>query len=90
MVRGFSGSLDRDQSFIPGCIDIPLFFILVIGTARGEEDSRFNQISVINPKVSFFFRIIKSSKRERIGVDSGLSETRNLVQGFNGIELIIP
>jgi len=38
MVWGFSGSLDRDQSFIPGRIDIPLFFILVIGTVRGEED----------------------------------------------------
>jgi len=34
MVRRSSGSLDRNQSFIPGCIDIPLFLILVIGTAR--------------------------------------------------------
>ncbi|KAK7239876.1 hypothetical protein RIF29_43243 [Crotalaria pallida] len=37
MVRGFGGSLDRDQPFIPGCIDIPLFFILVIGTARVKK-----------------------------------------------------
>ena len=65
MVRGFGGSLDRDQPFIPGCIDIPLFFILVIGTARGEEDSRFNQISVINPKVSFFFSNYKKFKKRK-------------------------
>ncbi len=55
MVRGFSGSLDRDQSFIPGCIDIPLFFILVIGTGGVEEDSRSNPISVINPLLLYLF-----------------------------------
>ncbi|KAE9610924.1 hypothetical protein Lalb_Chr07g0192091 [Lupinus albus] len=55
MVRGFSGSLDRDQPFIPGCIDIPVFLILVIGTGRGEEDSRSNPISMINPLFFFFF-----------------------------------
>nr|YP_010575501.1 photosystem I subunit IX [Corydalis platycarpa]UZM11224.1 photosystem I subunit IX [Corydalis platycarpa] len=25
MVRFFSRSIDRDQSFLPGCLDIPLF-----------------------------------------------------------------
>nr|UTT74055.1 PsaJ [Trichosanthes laceribractea] len=38
MVRGFSGSINRDQSFIPGCVGIPIFFILVIDLGRGEED----------------------------------------------------
>ncbi|KAF1876934.1 hypothetical protein Lal_00033859 [Lupinus albus] len=37
MVRGFSGSLDRDQPFIPGCIDTPVFFILVIGTLETRK-----------------------------------------------------
>nr|YP_010994036.1 photosystem I subunit IX [Vuralia turcica]WOZ11481.1 photosystem I subunit IX [Vuralia turcica] len=59
MVRGFSGSLDRDQSFIPGCIDIPLFFILAIGTGRVKEDSRSNPISVINALLLYLFFLLE-------------------------------
>nr|UEE83362.1 photosystem I subunit IX [Epilobium palustre] len=29
LVRGFSGSIDRDQSFLPGCVDIPFFFLVI-------------------------------------------------------------
>lgn len=35
VVRIFSGSIDRNQSFFPGCVNIPLFFILVIDMVRG-------------------------------------------------------
>lgn len=38
MVRVFSRFIDRNQSFIPGCVDISFFFILVIEIERGEED----------------------------------------------------
>ncbi|YP_247619.1 PSI protein J (chloroplast) [Cucumis sativus] len=33
---GFSGSINRDQSFIPGCVGIPIFSILVL-TGRGKK-----------------------------------------------------
>jgi len=35
MVRVFSRSIDRNQSFFPGCVNIPLFFILVIYMVKG-------------------------------------------------------
>lgn len=35
-VRGFDKFINRDQSFILKCIDIPFF--LVIKKGRGEED----------------------------------------------------
>jgi hypothetical protein len=38
MVRVFSRFIDRNQSFIPRCVDISFFFILVIDMERGEED----------------------------------------------------
>nr|QCG69930.1 photosystem I subunit IX [Paeonia suffruticosa]QLI42395.1 photosystem I subunit IX [Paeonia lactiflora] len=38
MVRVFSRFIDRDQSSIPGCVNVPLFFILVIDVRRIEED----------------------------------------------------
>ena len=66
MVRGSSGSLDRNQSFISGCIDIPLFLILVIGTGRRDEDSRSHKIAVIKSLFIRFFLIRLGSKKEEI------------------------
>lgn len=55
MVRSLGRSIDRDQSFIPRCVDIPLFFILVIETGRNEE---------INP-LPFFVVFFSNSKEKR-------------------------
>nr|WOZ10095.1 photosystem I subunit IX [Persicaria lapathifolia] len=38
MVRIFSRSIDRNQSFFPGCVNIPLFFILVIDMVGGGNN----------------------------------------------------
>lgn len=81
MVRSLGRSIDRDQSFIPRCVDIPLFFILVIETERGEE------INSLLFFVVFFFRIRKKREKRKSGFN--LNETCNLVPGFNWISLIM-
>ena len=63
MVRGFGGSIDRDQSFFSRCIDIPLFLILVIDMGRGEKDERSNYIlNMCNQPTLFFFRKDKDER----------------------------
>jgi len=46
MVWVFSGSIDRDQSFFPRCVDIPLFFILVINVPEGGVKKRRLEIQL--------------------------------------------
>lgn len=77
MVRVFSRSIDRDQSFFSGCFDIPFFFILVINTGGGwrKLETQLN-ISGYYPLFS------NSNKLEKRKNKSGfnLSQTRNWVQ----------
>lgn len=87
MVRVFSRSIDRNQSFFPRCINIPLFCILVINTryGGGEEDSKYNSI-VETPILSslFFFVFNYNSsryKRERWKVNS--NSTKRPVPDFH-------
>ncbi|KAF1881639.1 hypothetical protein Lal_00039856 [Lupinus albus] len=64
MVRGFSGSLRRDQPFILGCIDILVFVILVIGIGRDIrvavilECTSCAQNSSVNKKSRLFLDIL--------------------------------
>ncbi|KAF4400829.1 hypothetical protein G4B88_004372 [Cannabis sativa] len=44
MVWVFSRIIDRDQSFISGCVDIPLFLMIVIG--KGCVRNRVNKESI--------------------------------------------
>lgn len=84
MVRVFSRSIDRDQSFFPGCFDIPFFFILVINTGGWRNlETQFN-ISDYYPLFS------NSNKLEKRKNKSGfnLSQTRNWVQTSSKFTLI--
>ena len=72
MVRSLGRSIDRDQSFIPRCVDIPLFFILVIETGRGEE---------INPLLFFVVFFFFSNSKEKRKKKKWIQPQWNLQSG---------
>lgn len=62
MVWICSGSINRDQSLFPGCVDIPFFFILVIDMEK-SEDERYNSSLPLPPHfLPFSLSFVKKKK----------------------------